>query len=118
MLRFTHVVDPGPPLPLGRPLRNLHTLHERTVDLDAHLDGDLGQVVAQEHRRGRAGALDRQDDARERLAGLECRVEDVADFGAVEVCFGEEACSGARRVQQRQLLLVDQGHGVFAYLCR
>lgn len=118
VLRFTHVVDPGPPLPLGRPLRNLHTLHERAVDLDAHLDGDLGQVVAQQYRRGRAGALDRQDDAGERLAGLEGRVEDVADFGAVQVCFGEEAGSGARRVQQCQLLLFDQAHRVFTYLCR
>lgn len=70
MLRLAHVIDPGPPLPLGRALRDLHALHERAVDLDAHLHGDLGQVVAQEHRRRRAGALDRQDHARERLAGF------------------------------------------------
>lgn len=90
MFRFAHIVDSSPTLPLRRTLRDLHALHQRAVDLDAHLDGDLGQVVAEEDRGVRAGALDREDHARKRLAGLESRVQDVADLGAVRIRLGEE----------------------------
>lgn len=117
MLRLAHVIDPRAPLPLRRTLRDLHALHQRAVDLYAHLDGDLGEVVAQEHRRREPGALDRQDHAREGFARFKCCVKDVAHFRVVCVRLVEEPCPCARRIKLRELPLLDQCDEVFARLC-
>lgn len=98
MLWFAHVIDSGPPLPLGRALGDLHALYERAVDLDAHLHGDLGQVVAQEHRCVWSRSLDGQDHAGEWLPGLKRRVQNVAHLCPVDVRLVEESCPRARRV--------------------
>ena len=99
MLRLAHVINSCSPLPLQCPLRDFHTLHERAENLDLHFRPDFGQVISHEHGCVRAGAFDRKNDAGERLAGLEGRVEDVANFGAFFVGLVEEACSCPCRIE-------------------
>jgi len=114
VLRFPQVVQPGPSLPLGRPLRHLHTLDVGAVYFDGHFHPDRGQLISKQHRRVRAGALDGHDDSRNRVARFERDQQYISHPGAVHVGLVEESRPSSRRVEEGQLASVDDGDGIFA----
>lgn len=116
MLRLPHIIQACPPRPLLRPLHNLHALDDGTVDLDPHLHADHHQPVAEQDRGVEAAAPDGEADAREGVAGCECREEDVAHARGVGVGAVEEAGAGGGGVEGCEVLGFPFGEGVWVFI--
>jgi len=106
LLLLPEVVQSRAPGAPRLPPDDVDTRDAGAVDLEPHLDADLGQVVPEEHGRVYAGALDRHDNAREGLRAGGADLQHVARADRVLGRLGEEGRPGTRAVQPANLLRV------------
>lgn len=110
VLRLAHVREPGAPRALRPPPDDLDAQHAGAVDLEPHLDADLGQVVPQQDRRVDARPPDREAHPRERRlpapAPRRRHLEHVARLRRVRVLLREQRRPRPRRVEPPDLLRV------------
>lgn len=111
-----HIIQPRPPLPLLRPLHNLHALHVRTEHLDPHLHAHPRQLVPQQERRVDPPRPDVQTHPRKGVPGLEGHPQNVAHLDAARVApVVEEGFAFTGRVEGCELRFGHGGDGVFAF---
>lgn len=110
---FPHVIQPRPASPLLRPLHHLYRPHSGRVNLHPHLHPGHQEPIPQQHRRVGPPPSYAQTHARERVARLEGRQQDVARLGGVLVVAREESRPRAGRVEDREVRLggFDEGVG-------
>lgn len=85
MLAVSHEVQSGASALLLGALDDLHTVDVGAEDLDGHLDGDTGELVAQEERGLNSAQLDAENNSVEWVAVLEGHADDVAGLDTARV---------------------------------
>lgn len=113
MLGLAHVGEAGAAGALGPAVDDLDAEDVAAVDLEPHLDADLGELAAQQDGRLDAPPPDADAHAREGLGRAPRRHhQHVAHLGAVRVLLGEEPRPRPRRVHLADLLGVVGAHRV------
>lgn len=115
MIHEPHVVQSRATDLALRALDNLHALNIRVEHLHRHLDGNAGELIAEQEGSVNSAQFDAQHNTVERVTVLESDADDITGLDTAGVpAVVEQSLALTLGVKGLQLRLGDLGDGVFA----